>query len=178
MGRRHRRPRDSNVLGRHPRQSGRNPVGCPPCRNLPHRARRLVGRCPARNVGQPAEARNLVTNHCRTVQADAGSLYPAALDRKAPGETYRIEHDLTRDADCAGVGVTLTVSAWAVHPDDDDGSLTLSAETIAGLVTSVAVAGGTDGANYRLVNTVNVSDGQILERTSSLPVLETRALNA
>ena len=115
---------------------------------------------------------------CRIVQADSGSLYPAGLDRMSPGEAVRIEHDLTQDVDCSGVGVTITQSTWAVHPDDDDTTLTLSSDSIAGLVTNVLATGGTEGAMYRLVNTIDTSDSAHLIRTSSIPVLATRAMNA
>jgi hypothetical protein len=112
---------------------------------------------------------------CRTVEGDASSLYPATIDRMTPTETVRIEFDLSDDVDCQLNGITITQSAWTIHPDDDDGGMTLASMAVNGLVTSVSAALGTDGAYYRLINTVTLSDGQAIERTGALPVVATRA---
>lgn len=114
-------------------------------------------------------------NSCAVVNHSAASQRPAPLDRKAPGETIPVEHDLSDDVDCADSGVTITVSSWAIHADDDDATLTLASDTVTGLETRVMVSGGTDGSFYRLVNTVTTSDGRTIQRTSDLPVCETEA---
>lgn len=117
---------------------------------------------------------------CTVTEWSAGQLQPAPLERKTPAENIRIEHDLSEDIDCDLQGVTILVSQWTIHPDDDDGTLTLSTPTVDtdGLVASTAIQGGTDGSLYRLIGTYDLSDGQTIIRTSSIPVLETRAANA
>ena len=112
---------------------------------------------------------------CRIVKGDAAELYPAVIDRMAPQENIRIEFDLTADIDCSLVGVTITDSTWAIHPDDDDGAMSLDQQAISGLVTSTRASKGTDGAYYRLINTNTLSDGQTIERTGAIPVVATRA---
>lgn len=109
---------------------------------------------------------------CRVVLGDHASVYPPVLDRKTPGETIVIEHDLSDDADCQGQGLTVTVNTWEVHPDDTDGAPTLSNPAFSGLITSVRAAAGSVGT-YRLLNTVTLSDGQVLERTSQCVIAET-----
>jgi hypothetical protein len=52
-------------------------------------------------------------------------------------------------------------SAWSVEPS---GGLTLSGAGVDGPVAFVWVAGGAPGAVYRLINTVNLSDGGVDER--------------
>ena len=112
---------------------------------------------------------------CRIVEGDAASLYPATIDRMTPNETIRIEFDLSDDVDCQLVGITISNSVWAINADDDDGAMTLASPAINGLITSTSASGGTDGAYYRIVNTVTLNDGQVIERTGALPVIATRA---
>ena len=71
---------------------------------------------------------------------------------------------------CNNAGATITVSAWAIHPDDDDGGMTLSQDTLVGGVASVLLTGGTVNVSYRLVNTVTLSDGQSITATIQIPV--------
>lgn len=115
---------------------------------------------------------------CRYVAGDAGSIYPAALDRAAPGETVRIEYDLTADADCAGVGVTINQVSWSAVPDD--GLATLSAPSVSGLIISTQMALDPDPTQrvYTITATITLSDARVLLRTCSIPIVPTRAYAA
>jgi len=117
---------------------------------------------------------------CRVVYGDAGSISPASIDRAAPGEIIRIEYDLTADVDCAGVGVTLSVVSWSINADDDDGLLTLSADTTSGLIASTLATVDADITQrcYMITADIVTSDQRRLLRSCSLPVLETRRVNA
>lgn len=117
----------------------------------------------------------VVTSACRVVVGDHASIYPPILDRMSTAEAMYVDHDLSVDADCQGIGITITVSTWAIHADDVDGNEpTLTSELVSGLITSVLVAPQPAGVGtWRLVNTVTLSDGQKLERTSQLVVAET-----
>lgn len=110
---------------------------------------------------------------CATITASRGSQYPPLLPRKAAAETERIENDVTDDIDCAGAGVTITQSTWAIHADDDDATLTLGTAFIQGHVTAQPYSGGTAGRTYRVVNTVTTSDGLVLEYTVQVQIAET-----
>jgi len=114
---------------------------------------------------------------CNVVLVDLDSRYPASIGRKTPTEVRGPILDWAA-VDCAGAGVTITVSAWVVHPDDDDGTLTLTSPSFSGLSTRVLANGGTDGNTYRLVNSVTVSDGRRFEATIVVPVFVTLALAA
>ena len=115
---------------------------------------------------------------CTVYEWSRANREPATLPRKTPTEVERYANDIEADADCSLVGITIATSLWAIHPDDDDGTLTLSGDAVQGLITSVLVTGGTDGALYRLVNTVTLSDSRVLIFTTSLPVCETTSLAA
>jgi len=110
-----------------------------------------------------------------TVRWSADRGEPAAWGRKTPASSERVYNDVSDDVDYDRLGVTISASVWAIHPDDDDAALVLSAPAISGYVTSTLAAGGTDGVNYRLINTITTDDGQIRERTVVLPVAETSA---
>jgi len=111
---------------------------------------------------------------CPVVEWSRGRLTPAGAERKAPGETIRIEHDISIDADCDLVGIAIGSSVWAIDPDGDDGAMILSQPSTAGLVTSTAIAAGTDGVVYTLHNTVSLSDSTVLIYSTSIAVHETR----
>lgn len=59
-----------------------------------------------------------------------------------------------------GTGVTIATSEWEVESTD----VTLSAEAVEGLVTSVRISGGLEDRAYRVENTVEFSDGSKLRR--------------
>ena len=119
-------------------------------------------------------------SECRIVYGDAASIYPAALDRFSPGEVDAIELDLTDDVDCQGAGVTIVTATPAIHPDDDDGLLTLGATTTSGLIVTqfLTFAADTTQRNYMLTFTIALSDTRSIKRSVSFPVIETRRLNA
>ena len=117
-------------------------------------------------------------DQCETLQGDLSSLYPVTLGRKAPTWRIPVTNDGTNVLDCSGAGVTINTSTWAVHPDDDDGSITISGETIIGLTTRAWVSGGMDGCVYRVLNTVVASDVTQVVFEVSLPVVGTRPLHA
>lgn len=112
---------------------------------------------------------------CATILASRASQYPALLPRKAAAETERVEHDISQDVDCEGIGITIVNSTWVIDTDDDDGMLTLGVASFdaAALLTRQPVSGGTEGASYRLHNTVTTSDGLVLTYTSQLPIAPT-----
>ena len=114
---------------------------------------------------------------CREFVLDLDSLYPAETGRKTPGGTRRVWLGWD-NLDCAGDGVSILTSTWTLHPDDDDGTLTISSPSFTGFVTTAIVSGGTDGSSYRLVNEVTSSDGRVIPATVVQPVYETRALAA
>lgn len=107
---------------------------------------------------------------CPVVTLDLGSPYATLLDPKSPADITRRGVDWADWLACNNPGATISVSAWAIHPDDDDATLTLSQDTIAADLASVLVSGGTVGQSYRLVNTVTVSDGQSIPATVQIPV--------
>ena len=110
---------------------------------------------------------------CTQITASRASQYPPLMPRKGASETDRIENDITLDVDCEGAGVTITLSQWAIHPDDDDTTLTLGVPFFSGLITYCPYSGGTAGSAYRVVNTVTTSDGLVLEFTVQVVIAET-----
>lgn len=111
---------------------------------------------------------------CATITASRASLYPAVLPRKAPGETERIENDISADIDCDGSGtVTITSSTWTIDPADDDSMLTLGVAFEQGLITLQPYSGGTPGKSYRVHNRVITSDGLDLTFTVQVVIAET-----
>ena len=118
-----------------------------------------------------------MSESCGVVLGASGSVYPPGLDRVAPGETQLLEHDLSVDVDCRGAGITITTSTWVIHPDDAMGAPTLGAETTTGLITGLFYT-AVDEGTYRLVNTVDLSDGRRIERTSQVVVAATRKVAA
>lgn len=112
-------------------------------------------------------------NACPEITASRASQYPVQLPRHDPTETDRIESDVSADVDCAGAGITITQSVWTIHPDDDDGALTLGAAFISGLITYQPYSGGTPGATYTIYNDVTTSDGLVLRFTFLVTVMET-----
>jgi len=111
-----------------------------------------------------------MTSVCPVVPLDLGSPYATLLDPKSPTEITRRGVDWADWLACNNPGAAITGSVWIVHPDDDDGSLTLSQETIANDVASVLITGGTVGVSYRLVDTVALDDGQSIPATVQIPV--------
>jgi len=109
------------------------------------------------------------------VRWSADRVKPTSWGRKTPGGTERLYMNVADDVDFDRVGVSISSSTWAIHADDDDAALTLSSPAIDGYVTSTLAAGGTDGVNYRIINTITTDDGQIRERTGVLVVAETGA---
>ena len=108
--------------------------------------------------------------NCPTVPLDLANPYSTLLDPKSPTEITRRGVDWAAWLACNNAGATITVSAWAVHPDDDDGTLTLSQETLVNGLATVLITGGTVNVSYRLVNTITVSDGQSIPATIQIPV--------
>lgn len=107
---------------------------------------------------------------CPVVPLDLSSPYATLLDPKSPTEITRRAVDWSIWLACNNPGATIIAATWAVHPDDDDATLTLSQEALSNGVSSVLVTGGTVGASYRLVNTVTVSDNQSIPATVQIPV--------
>lgn len=111
-----------------------------------------------------------MTAVCPTVPLDLGSPYATLLDPKSPTEITRRGVDWIDWLACNNPGATISNSTWAIHPDDDDTTLTLSQDTLDVDVASVLVSGGTVGSSYRLINTVTLSDGQSVKATVQIPV--------
>ena len=111
---------------------------------------------------------------CATITASRASLYPPLLARKTEAETEILENDISDDVDCDGTGsVTISTSTFAIHPDDDDGSLTLGTASFTGLVTSQPYSGGTAGKTYRIENSVTTSNGLLLVFTCQVNIADT-----
>ena len=113
---------------------------------------------------------------CAVVVGDAGSVYPPRTDRMQPSETDTIVQDLSADADCAGSGITIVGAIATIHPDDDDGELSLGATVTSGLeitqfLTTSAV---TTVRDYLLNFAITLSDGRIIQRQVAVPVEPTR----
>ncbi len=115
---------------------------------------------------------------CEWLIADPDSLYPVEGSRKPPGDVHGYYFDWTKRLDCDSVGIVISNSTWDVHPDDDDGSVTVTTPTISGLIVGANIGGGMDGKYYRIINEVTGSSGQIHSVTLSIPVLETRSAAA
>lgn len=107
---------------------------------------------------------------CPIVPLDLASPYATLIDPKSPTEQSRRGVDWSDWLACNNPGVTLSNAAWAVHPDDDDATLTLSIPQLAAGVSSTQVSGGTIGQSYRLVCTASLSDGQSIPATVQIPV--------
>ena len=107
---------------------------------------------------------------CPTVTLDLASPYATLLDAKSPAETPRRGADWSLWLSCNNAGATILTAVWAVHPDDDDGTLTLSQEALASDISSVVVTGGTAGQSYRLTCTIGTDDGQSITATVQIPV--------
>lgn len=110
---------------------------------------------------------------CATITASRASQYPPMLPRKTVDETDRIENDVSGDIDCEAAGITITLSAWSIEPDDDDGALTLGAAFIQGQVTYQPYSGGTAGVSYRIHNDITTSDGLVLRFTVQVVIADT-----
>ena len=113
---------------------------------------------------------------CAVVVGDSGSIYPPRVDRLQPSETDVIVQDLSADADCAGDGVTITGAIATIHPDDDDGELSLGATVTDGLeITQFLTTTSLTTVRDYLINfAVTLSDGRILQRQVAVPVEPTR----
>ena len=110
---------------------------------------------------------------CTTITASRANIYPPVLSRKTATETEEIQNDIRKDVDCDGTGVTITSSTWAIHPDDDDATLTLGTASFLGLVTTQPYSGGTAGKTYRVITSVQTSNGLAPEFTCQVVIAET-----
>lgn len=110
---------------------------------------------------------------CTEMTASRANVYAPQMPRKQEAETDRIEGDISLDVDCAGAGVTITESVWAIDAADDDGSLTLGTAFISGLVVFQPFSGGTAGKSYLVENTVTMSDGLVLVYPYQVVIAET-----
>jgi len=111
---------------------------------------------------------------CQIIDANISSPYAYLWDAKTEPMSVRLANDWNTWLACNTTGgATLVGSVWAVHPDDDDGSFLLAQEAEVDGVASVLVSAGTADKSYRIVNTVTVSDGQVILATGQMPVRET-----
>lgn len=110
---------------------------------------------------------------CQVIDANISSPYAYLWDAKTAPMVVRIANDWNTWLTCHSPGSVLAGSTWAIHPDDDDGSLVLAQEAEADGVASVLVSAGAADKSYRIVNTVTVSDGQVILATGQMPVRET-----
>jgi hypothetical protein len=86
---------------------------------------------------------------------------------KDPADAADYGLDWTRQLN----GDTILTSAWAVEPT---GSLTLGAEANTVTSTSVFLAGGTDGEDYALENTIATAGGRTFQRSVIIRVRDVR----
>lgn len=107
---------------------------------------------------------------CQTIDVDLSYPYAYLWGAKAVADEPRLANDWNPWLACHTQGATIANSLWAIHPDDDDATLTLTQQSETGGVASVIVQGGTVDKSYRLVNTVTLSDGQVLTATGQIPV--------
>lgn len=104
------------------------------------------------------------------VPLDLGSPYATLLDPKSPTEVTRRAIDWSTWLAQNNPGATISGTAWAIHVDDDDTTMTLSQDTFAANVSSILITGGTVNVSYRLVCTATLSDGQVIPATIQIPV--------
>lgn len=81
--------------------------------------------------------------------------------RKSAAETKKFSNTWTLPT-----GVTISSQTWATSPSGP----TFAGEAIASNVTSARIAGGTNGVDYTITNTVTLSDAQILQQVFTLRV--------
>lgn len=117
---------------------------------------------------------------CAVIEADPSSLYPPMYDRFRPGEANRVAADMEATVDCAGQGVVINSSTWAVHPDDDDAEIALSSPTVVGYISSVLVTFTSTAVakSYRLICTTMTGDNQTYIREHVARLEPTRAYGA
>lgn len=109
---------------------------------------------------------------CQTIDVDLSSPYAYLWDAKTVGAAVRLANDWTPWLACNTDGATIIGSAWAIHPEDDDGTLVLAQEAEASGITSVLVSAGTTDKSYRIINTVTLSDTQVIPAYGQIPVRE------
>lgn len=68
-------------------------------------------------------------------------------------------------------GEVILSGIWTVVPSDA-GAPALAAETLAGAITAVNVAGGTVNSRYRLGCQITTDSGRTAERSTALRVME------
>jgi hypothetical protein len=88
------------------------------------------------------------------------------VDPKDPSEIKIYTRDWTN---VLNDGATVSISTWVIGPGltkDADGIVTGS------LKTSVKLSGGSPGMRYPCTNTVTTSDGETLELTGTVLVME------
>jgi len=107
---------------------------------------------------------------CQTIDVDLSSPYAYLWGAKAPADEPRVANDWNPWLDCNTEGATILNSSFAVHPDDDDGTLILFQPAEANGIASVIVQGGTIDKSYRVINTVTTSDAQTITATGQIPV--------
>lgn len=115
-------------------------------------------------------------SECTEVRGDAGSVWPPRIDRLQPNETDTVVNDLTNDADCQGAGVIIIGAIASIHPDDDDGELTLGATVTNGLELTqfLTTLTSTLTRDYLLNFAITLSDTRVLQRQVAVPVEVTR----
>lgn len=84
------------------------------------------------------------------------SLTSKTVIEKQSGETLNLSMDFTNYV--ASSDVTLSSPSVSSNPS----GLTISTPSVSGKSVNFTVSGGTNGINYRLEVTVNVSDSEIL----------------
>lgn len=113
---------------------------------------------------------------CPEVVGDPDSIEPAETGRMAPGEDLWHHHDLS-SLQCSGSGATILGVIASIHPDSDDGLLTLGTtivDTDALGWSQKLTADPTETQRiYTIVYTVTTTDVQTLKRSATVPVLPT-----
>lgn len=109
---------------------------------------------------------------CPVIEVDIGSPVAFLWGAKTPTGRARRGVSFTKLLACYAVGVTVDTVTWTVHPDDDDGSLTIDQQQLVVDLSSARISGGTEGLAPRIVVSWVLSDGTEGQVTGQVPVRE------
>lgn len=109
-------------------------------------------------------------NQCSVYTQDPGMAVPLEVAFKREGDGETIHVDLERNVDCDGAGVTVTLAAWAVHPDDTANAATLENQQLVGYIASARLVGGVAGTVSRYSLSFATSAGDTRTLWYAVPV--------
>jgi len=86
--------------------------------------------------------------------------------KKDPQE--KLDFSLLWTKELTPLADTIFLSTWRI--EGPDANLVTTGDGVRDMTTYLWLEGGTDGATYQVVNTIETGAGRIYERTVSLPV--------